>query len=108
MGKEFHFSNGGRFISDESTVSNENIPRLLELITSLLKYGKSLIPRSKGEENSQYSDIYIGEYDFLPSMFLNLAYYSDTGSGYRLLNVCAWHTSGPKSTSINYQDTIYF
>ena len=62
----------------------------------------------KGEENGQDSDIYIGKYDFLPSMFLNLAYHSRTDSGYRLLDRCARHTCDPKGKSIFYQDASFF
>jgi hypothetical protein len=101
VGEVFDFSNGGRFISDINTVDDENVPKVLELITSLLKYDEDLVP--KNESN----DVYIGKYSFLPSMFLNLAYYSRVDTGYRLLDRCARHTCDPKSASIYYQNAWF-
>ena len=107
VGNAFPFSDGGRFISDINTVSDNDIPAVLEVITSLLRHDENLIPKND-EANSQSSgDIYIGRYDFLPSMFLNLAYYSRVDSGYRLLDRCARHTCDPKSGSIYYQDASF-
>ena len=105
LSETFKFSNGGTFISDANTVIDDNIPRVLELITSLLKYDECLIP--KGDENGQ-ENVYIGKYDFLPSIFLNLAYHSRVDSGYRLLDRCARHTCDPKSGSIFYQEAKFF
>ena len=105
VGETFHFSNGGRFMSDKSTVSDENIPKVLELFTSLLKHDEDLIP--KGNESDQNKDIYIGKYEYLPSMFLHLAYHSRIDSGYRLLDRCARHTCDPKGGSLYYQNASF-
>ena len=103
VGEVFQFSNGGRFISDEKSVSDDNIPRVLELITSLVKYDEDLVPKSDG--NNQ--NVYVGRYGFLPSMFLHLAYHSRVDSGYRLLDRCARHTCDPKGGSLYYQKASF-
>ena len=102
VGEEFSFSDGGRFISDPRTVSNENIPHVMELLESLLKYDEDILPSN--EENN----IYVGKYDFLPSMFLHLAFYSRVDSGYRLLDRCARHTCDPKGSSLYYTKASFF
>ena len=104
IGNPFRFSDGGRFLSDKNTVCDEDIPQVLEAITSLLKHDEDLIPSS---ENQDVDDIYIGRYDFLPSMFLHLAYHSRVDSGFRLLDRCARHTCDPKCESIYYQEAAF-
>ena len=104
VGDKFELSNGGSFISNTNTVNDSNIPRVLELLTSLLKYDEDLVPTNEEGDGN----IYIGKYDFLPSMFLNLAFYSRVDSGYRLLERCARHTCDPKSGSIYFQDAAFF
>ena len=105
VGETFALSNGGRFISDKNAVSDTNLPIVLEIITSLLKYDEDLIPKNEGCD--QNSNIYVGKYDFLPSMFLNLAFHSRIDSGYRLLDRCARHTTDPKCGSIFFQNATF-
>ena len=76
---------------------------VLELFTSLLKHDKDLIPKGNGQSD----DIYIGKYDYLPSIFLYLAYHSRIDSGYRLLDRCARHTCDPKGASIYFQSASF-
>ena len=60
ISSEFPFSEGGRFLSNPNTVSDENIPQVLDLFASLLTYDEGLIP--KNDENNQ--SVYVGEYGF--------------------------------------------
>ena len=100
--EKFPLSSGGRFISDKKTFSNNQIPLVLELLASLLKYDDEMNPKKSDDTT------YIGEYEFLPTMFLHLAYYSRVDSGLRLLDRCARHTMDPKCKSIYYQDIEFF
>ena len=107
IGEKFPFSNGGRFISDSSTVNDEIIHQVMELLTSLLKYDDNLLPNN-GQDNEQNSNMYAGKYNFLPSMFLNMAFHSRVDAGYRLIDRCARHTCDPKGGSIYYKDASFF
>ena len=98
IGQTFRFSDGGRLISDKKSVSDGNIPKVLELFASLLKYDEALIPKG---------NTYIGKYDYLPSIFLHLAYHSRIDTGYRLLDWCARHTCDPKGGSIYFQNASF-
>ena len=102
VGEKFPLSSGGRFISDKQTFSNDQVPLILELLSSLLKYDEELNPKNLDENT------YIGEYEFLPTMFLHLAHFSRVDSGFRLLDRCARHTMDPKCKSIYYQDIEFF
>ena len=103
IGEEFPFTGGGRFISDPQTVSNDNVCQVLELLTLLLKYDEDIIPNSE-----QHVNVYFGKYDFLPSIFLHLAFHSRVDSGYRLLDRCARHTCDPKGSSIFFTKASFF
>ena len=100
IGECFELSNGGRFISDPATTADHHIPSVLNILTSLLKYN--------GEPLPQNDDVFIGKYDYLPSLFLTMAYYSRVDSGFRLLDRCARHTCDPKSPSIITQTAQFF
>jgi hypothetical protein len=100
IGECFELSNGGRFISDPATTSDHHIPSVLNIISSLLRYDSVPLP--------QNDDVFIGKYDYLPSLFLKMAYYSRVDSGFRLLDRCARHTCDPKSPSIIDQTAQFF
>ena len=100
LGECFELSNGGRFISDPATTADHHIPSVLNILASLLKYDDESLP--------QNDDIFTGKYDYLPSLFLKMAYYSRVDSGYRLLDRCARHTCDPKSPSIITQTAQFF
>jgi hypothetical protein len=91
IGRPFYFSDGGRFISDPELVSNEMIPSVLSLFSSILEHNEKKMVHQ--------SDSDIGEYTHLPTMLLNFAYHSRVDSGYRLLNRCARHSCDPKTPS---------
>ena len=83
-GKRFKFKNGGRFISDKSIVSDEEIPDILDLFASFLEVDPSK------HAHTNVSDI--GPFGYLPNMILNLAYHSRVDSGFRLIKRCVRHT----------------
>ena len=101
VGKEpFDLTDGGRFISDPQTIPDHHISSVLNILASLLRYDEESLP--------QNDNVYVGKYDYLPTLFLTMAYYSRVDSGYRLLDRCARHTCDPKGPSIINQAAQFF
>ena len=88
----FKFCNGGRFINDQEMVKEEDLPGVLNLISSCLEHDISK------QVHKNQSDV--GDYGHLPTMLLNFAYLSRVDSGFRLLDRCARHACDPKTTSL--------
>ena len=69
VGKEpFDLTDGGRFISDPQTIPGHHISSVLNILASLLRYDEESLP--------QNDNVYVGKYDYLPTLFLTMAYYS--------------------------------
>lgn len=86
----FDVREGGRFISDESLLSNDKVVDVMILLSSILEQRTDATVQQKND---------IGEYHYLPTIFHNFAFYSRVDSGYRLLDRAARHACDPKTPS---------
>ena len=98
----FDFSDGGRFISDSETISDNDLPDIIMLLAAFITYGDDAYKINMQEKSD------IGAYSHLPPILLHFAYHSRIDSGYRLLSRCARHVCDPKSHSMYEESATIF
>ena len=92
FGDGIHLDEGGRFISDKSTISDEQLPDVINLVASFIINDKNKIAHKTNSD--------VGVYDHLPTSILNFAYHSRIDLGFRPLDRCARHACDPKTPSL--------
>lgn len=85
------FREGGKFISDKNLVNDDDLPKVLNLISTILEYDDTKLVSK---------DTVIAKYSNLPTIFHNFAVKSRADSGQRLLKRCARHACDPRTPSL--------
>ena len=75
----FPLDQGGRFISDETSIPNNLVSPVLDLFAIIVRYD---------DEQTEYTDFDSPEYDMLPSLFIEFANKSRMSAGFMLLKRC--------------------
>lgn len=88
FGGMINFTEGGRFISDKSAISDDDLPEAIILIASFVTNDPKKVAHKSNSD--------VGVYGHLPTSILNFAYHSRVDSGFRLLDRCAQHACDPK------------
>ena len=95
----FPLAEGGLFISNTHSISNEMVIPVINLMANIERYD----PNQK-----KYTSYNSPVYDILPSIFIEFANGSRASSGFRLLKFCLRHAFDPKAFPIMEQNATLF
>lgn len=85
------FSEGGKFIGNQSELPDKLLPPIFELFGTLVEYQEN-VSKSTNFDHKVY--------DALPSIFIDMAEKSRCDSGFCLLKRCTWHDMDSKAISL--------
>ena len=89
---------GGIFLSDRKSISNENLPGVLALMAKFVSF-------TKNHRHTAYDHPI---YNAVPTMMIDFAFGSRSDSGYRLVQRCARHAMDSKSRDISNKKATLF